>query len=236
MAYRHTWAWILLIALGSTQATPVFPRAWRLQSSGLIPVSIPINSVLVRSPHRADMNLDGLDESLLLKNGRLVIQSKGVPAWESDPAWQVAQASFSDLNKDHIPEVTLLVWRFFKPWPVDDFLPHGGRINSFQDGNGFSCHIILVGWFQDAYREIWAGSPLASPLTAFSTADLDGDEGEELIVLEGKYTESGTTSAQDLKVWEWNGFGFTIVSSIAGKFTDLVLVRGDQGRIVILTP
>ncbi len=236
MLYSHAPACILLIAVTVTLITPVSPSAWELDAAGIVPVPIPLDAVQVTSPQQVDMNLDGTYEFFFFDDGRLSINSGNSIVWQSEASWRIAQASFSDLNMDNLPEATLLVWRPFKPWPVDDFLPHGGRIDSFHDGSGTSCHLILIGWKRDGYGEIWAGSALADPVTAFSTADVTGDSTEELITLEGRYARRGSTSAIGLKVWQWNGFGFTVVSSMKGSFSDLVLVRGEQGRILILTP
>ena len=100
------------------------------------------------------------------------------------------QAQISDLNRDGGPEATLLVWRPFQPWPVDQWLPHGGRIESFHDDQGNSCHIILIGWRGSAYGELWAGSALAGPVRSFAAADLNGDGSQELLTLEGSYAEA----------------------------------------------
>jgi hypothetical protein len=236
MLYHHAPVCILLIAVAMTQLTPVSPNAWELGTAGLQPSPFPLDAVQINSPHQVDMNFDGTVESLFLDDGRLSIKSGNSIVWKSDATWKVAKASFSDLNMDNIPEATLLVWRPFKPWPVDDFLPHGGAIDTFHDNTGSSCQIILVGWARNEYGEIWAGSALADPVTAFTTGDLNGDGDEELITMEGQYALKGSTPAHGLKVWEWNGFGFTVVSSIKGMFSDLVLVREEQSRILILTP
>ncbi len=45
-----------------------------------------------------------------------------------------------------------------------------------------------------------------------------------------------SASARVLKVWEWNGFGFSIVSKINGIFNKMALVRSGNGPILILVP
>jgi hypothetical protein len=130
----------------------------------------------------------------------------------------------------------LLVWRAFQPWPVDRWLPHGGRIAGFHDGQNDSCHLILIGRRPDGYGELWAGSALADPILAFAGADLNGDGLQELATIEGRYAASGSGPARDLKVWEWNGFGFTVVSTVEGAFSTMALVRDENGRVLILIP
>jgi hypothetical protein len=192
----------------------------------------------------ADFNHDGVPESLALTGGHLTIFSNNQSVWQSPLDWTVVQAEITDLNQDGSAEATLLIWRVFRPWPVDQWLPHGGRIASFQDAEGNSCHIILIGWRGGEYREIWAGSALADPVRSFAAADLNGDKFQDLVTLEGSYSDShqpGKTfeysmPAHGIKIWEWNGFGFTIVSGMEGMFTELALVQTVAGLVLILVP
>ena len=226
------------------QISPAPLHAWELGPAGLTPAALSATTVPVRPPIQADFDRDGQPERLALADGRLTILSADVPVWQSPPAWTVVQAQITDLNHDGAPEAALLVWRPFRPWPVDQWLPHGGRIADFQDAQGNSCHIILIGWRGSQYGEVWAGSAMAEPVHSFAVADLDGNNLQELVTLEGSYADShlpawvlgGISPAQALKVWEWNGFGFSVVSTIEGTFDKLALVRTVSGRILILVP
>ena len=133
------------------------------------------------------------------------------------------------------PEATLLVWRPFKPWPVDTWLPHGGRISSFHDANGLSCHMILIGWKQDAFREVWAGSAMADPVDSFVAADLTGNGKQYLVTLEGKYDDVASAPARRLKVWEWNGFGFTVVNELEESFSLMSSAQIHNKQVLVLT-
>lgn len=226
----------LLSFLLIIQLTPVSVHAWNLDSAVLAAAVLPTGAVPVDSPAQADLNADGFSESLAARGDRLAILSGEKTVWESPSGWEVVQAAFTDLNADGASEAALLVWRPFQPWPVDEFLPFGGRIADFHDRQGNSCHLILVGWIRGRVDELWAGSALADPITAFAAADLDGDAAQELITLEGRYAGERSAPARILKVWEWNGFGFSVVSSVEGLFSALALVQEENGRILILTP
>jgi hypothetical protein len=218
------------------QTSPIPLRVWGLGEAGLTQATLPTGTLPVGPPNQADFNRDGLPERLVLARGRLAIFSGDVSTWQSPPGWTVVQAGITDLDHDGAPEAALLVWRPFRPWPVDEWLPHGGRIAHFQNDDGDSCHIILIGWRGSQYGEVWAGSALAEPVRSFAVADLNGDNLQELVTLEGRYADSHYAPARALKVWEWNGFGFTVVSDIDGTFDKLVLVQADSGRILILVP
>ena len=218
------------------QTSPVPLRAWDLGLAGLAPASVPSGVLSVAPVTQADFNGDGTLENLSVTDSRAIINSGGEVVWQSPETWQAVQAEITDLNHDGAPEVTLLVWRPFRPWPVDQWLPHGGRIADFHDTEGNSCHIILIGWRDGQYRELWAGSALAEPVRSFAVADLNGDDAQELVTLEGTYADSRSAPARALKVWEWNEFGFTVVSTIEGAFDKMALVQANAGRILILIP
>jgi hypothetical protein len=228
---------MIMLTLGMLlQVSPAPLRALSLGPGGLIPASIPAGTVPVPPLTQTDVNADGTSETLGLAGGRLSIYSGSRTVWQSPPEWQVVQAAISDLNNDGRPEVALLLWRPFRPWPVDQWLPYGGRIADFHNSYGQSCHFILVGWTRTGYNELWAGSAMADPISSFAIADLDGDKTQELVALEARYTDPMSASARTLKVWEWNGFGFTVVSFMDGIFNKMTLVRAPDGHILILIP
>ena len=216
--------------------SPIPLHAWDLESTHLVRSSIPAG--IKPTPVQMDEDLDenGAPEHLVLTSGHLKITTADKVVWQSPEEWNVVQAEFTDLNRDGAMEATLLVWRPFHPWPVDQWLPHGGRIAGFHDADGYSCQIILVGWGDGQYREKWAGSALVDPVTSFAVADLDQDGTQELVTLENEYADPRSAPARDLIIWKWNGFGFTIVSKINGTFSKMALVQANDGRTLILVP
>lgn len=234
---QHRGIYLLLqAALALALTSPLCPRVWQLAPSGLIssPAAGPL--VPLGSPAAADLNGDGQSERLALAGRRATILAGEKLLWQSPSDWEVTQTALTDLNHDGVLEITLLVWRTFRPWPVDRWLPHGGLISGFHDGQGNSCQLILIGWRGDSYGELWAGSALARPVTHFAAADLNGDGAQELAVLQGRYASRGSTPPQALNIWIWNGFGFDLVSSVEGSFFDLSLAEDGPGRVVVVAP
>jgi hypothetical protein len=226
----------ILALVGMTLSSPMRLHAYELVNTQLTPVSVPVGlntDILSTNP---DLDRDGSPESLQLTSGRLAIISSGKIGWSSPKEWNVIQAGFTDLNGDGSNEVTLLVWRPFLPWPVDQWLRYGGRISNFQNIAGYSCQLILIGWKSGVYREIWAGSALAEPVAAFLAADLDHDGNQELVTLEKKYSDEQSSPARVLKAWKWNGFGFTLVSRVDGIITKMTLAQASDGHNLILVP
>jgi hypothetical protein len=181
-----------------------------------------------------DMDGNHLPEILRLVGGQAQLLENSQAVWQSPPDWRVGQAAYTDLDHDGQTELALLVWRQFKPWLIDRFLPYGGRIDSFHDSGGQSCHLILIGWKLDAYRELWAGSPLADPLQSFYAADLDGDGFQELAALEGRYDDPPGAPAWSLSVWDWNSFGFSLVERLQGPVTDFQPLLPSAGGTFLL--
>jgi len=225
---------LALLTLALASPTPI--HAWQRTDSGLKRVSLPASAEPLVPLVSADFDGDRQPETLSLSDGRAVIFSAGQIRWQSPPNWQVRQAEIADLNRDGLPEAVLLVWRPFKPWPVDRWLSSGGRINGFHDSAGNSCHLILIGWQKDTFRERWAGSALAEPLKSFAVADLAGDGKQVLIALEAEYDDLPSAPARQLKIWEWNGFGFSLVTTLEESFGQLALVQAPNGQNLILLP
>lgn len=218
----------LIVILMVLQLTPLRMEIFALQRSGqqveLTSLSSwpALQASLALSPvMAADLNGDGRVEKLILEGGEARIEQDGQVAWSSPADWQVTQALIGDLDRDSQPEVDLLVWRPFRPWPVDRFLPYGGRIDRFQDSQGRSCQVILIAWRGGVYQERWAGSALAEPLLAFAAVDLDGDGRQELIGLETSYDASPTAPAEAISAWSWNGFGFSLLARQYGAFRQM---------------
>ncbi len=211
--------WILVLILICT--SPVSIQPWILTSSGSLQTVW-----LTGKPVAGEPVIPVAD--LTLENGKVsILSSEG--HWDSPAGWIVQQAVWSDLNHDNQPEVSLLVSRPFAPWPVDKFLPRGGRINMNHDSRGMSSHIILIHWKHNRWRELWAGSALARPVREFIIADMDGDTRQELVAREGTYQDTNPTRASTLAVWKWNGFGFDLVSRVEKPSQQINRIMTDQG-------
>lgn len=229
---RRTFLLLAIAALALVSPVPI--RAWKLHGTALERVPLLSGTHMVPAETSADFDRDRVPEMLVLTGGRAAIQTGDQIRWQSPGPWQVRQAMIADLNRDGLPEAVLLVWRPFKPWPVDAWLPNGGRINNFQDSLGLSCHIILIGWYQNSFRERWAGSALAEPVNHFAVADLRGNGEQYLVTLEGEYDAPPSTASRKLKVWEWNGFGFSVVSEVPGPFSLIATAQAQDGQVLIL--
>lgn len=201
-------------------------RYWQLGDERLISLpaaQLPPGLEVILPEQSGDLDGDGQAECLEWGSGGLLITRCGLDVlWRSPEAWRVSEGLLADVNHDGLMEAVLLVWRDFQPWPVDRFLPHPGRIETHQNREGQSCQLILIGWKNGVYRELWAGSALAKPISNLRTADLDGDGLIELAVLETDYDAS--RAGGKLAVWRWLGFGFSLVDRTESCWERLVVV------------
>jgi hypothetical protein len=181
------------------------------------------------------INFGGDQECLIYKKGSIKItdcqNETDDIKWQTPQSWKVTEAISADLNRDGKNELVMVVWRPHKVWPIDSFLPSGGRIADFHDRSGMSCHLILVGWDGEKYRELWAGSSLVDPVFSIRADDVDNDGSQELVALEGKYDNKN--NAGNLTVWDWSGFGFRLRTRQPGHFSEYGIVSTDNNVLVI---
>lgn len=205
------------------QLSPIRVNVYEYTETGWQAASFVADAQLITPITQADLDGNGIPEQVILENGHASLTNDGTTVWESPSGWQVTQALMSDLNLDNKTELVLLVRRPHQPWPVDQWLPYGGRIEDFQDASGMSSHIILIGWREDRYREVWAGSSMSQPALGMVAADLNQDGRIELVTMEGTYDNKGIFPGKAIKLWEWNGFGFSLLSSLPGDFNNFMV-------------
>ncbi|MEI7553924.1 CapA family protein [Candidatus Chlorohelix sp.] len=157
------------------------------------------------------------DERLELKNGTLRVWRFGLNIsgwkliWESKAGWQVEHFDFGDADEDGRPELMFSMW----------------KNDGWDDVGQYRSHPFVYGWRRDAFRPVWAGSALADPIREFALADLADDGGNELVALEGNYSDERTTPARYLTIWRWMGWGYELLyRSEVGNFTALSTLLG----------
>jgi hypothetical protein len=227
---------LALSLLALFTVSPASIRAWEPLGDSIQPVRMPPAGWQLVQLEQTDFDNDSLDETIEIFDGQARIVTGDILRWQSPSEWNVKQVGLSDLNQDGSIEAVLLVWRPFKSWPVDRWLSSGGRIDGFKNALGESCQIILIGWHRGEFTERWAGSALAQPVTKFALADMNTDGFDELISLDSSYKAAASSPAHALKIWEWNGFGFSLVSEQTGVFNDLIVVLVPDLTPILLTP
>lgn len=232
----NVWRLIFLSLLALANLSTSRFSLWSFHDGELNRVkSIPFNSTNTSLAQIRRAFIREVEYCVQLDEGRAMVRvcsdSAGEVSWQSPSGWQVKEALFSDLNLDGENEIALLVWRPFQPWPVDGFMPFGGRIDSFQDKKGLSCHLILIGVVDGKFQELWAGSAMADPIYSLQAVDLDGDGNQELAALEYEY--DGNPHGSSPVIWHWNGFGFSLEARQAGGYSTLLVLQTNSGRVLL---
>lgn len=229
---RDLWFLFILIP-GLCSPVPLKSLTYSAKDEGFIQ-SYPSLQTVQQTNTSADLNQDYQAETIQLINEQARIIKNGEIVWASPAPWQVKQVEITDLNWDEEKEVSLLVYRPYREWPVDRYLNGTSRTGSFHDADNNSCQIILIGWKKDHFDEIWAGSALAEPLQRFAEIDPERNGDEILVGLETTYDQHLTGSIDAISEWEWNGFGFSLVRRVRLQANTWVLGMDSSHQPVLL--
>lgn len=152
---------------------------------------------------RLDLDGDGIVENYHLLDGRLTITEDPRILWESPGEWWVEDFFAGDSTNDGILNLNLLVWKQgsfgkSKPFWVKN------------DDSSVKNHLFIFKMVDGTLKPVWQSSNLDRPNQEASLVDLNKDGKNELLVIEGSYTDP---HARRITIWQWNGWGFTLVES-----------------------
>ncbi len=154
-----------------------------------------------------DLTGDSVPERVRRSGEQVIIYRDGVEAWRSPTEWQVVDLALGDPNDDGRGELLLALWKH----------DTAGVLRS---------HPFITGYREGEYRILWGGSAVSGPLHEVELGDVDGDNVQELIVLE----EQGDGLNRAVTVWRWHGWGFSLIwRSPLGRYRDLALIPGGAG-------
>jgi hypothetical protein len=168
---------------------------------------------------------------LLLQEGVLYVYRDGHLVWTSDPAWDARQFVVADVDNDGEQEVALVLWKPFHREPHIVYDTYGFA-SPWEEGS-LRNHLFVYGWRDDEWTPLWCSSPITDPIFELAVGDLDGDQANELVVLEGSYGEALDAPPRHVAVWRWNGWGFVLERrSPAGRYENLSLSDIDSDDIL----
>ncbi len=141
---------------------------------------------------QADLTGDGTPEIITLAEGLIVVSQKGEEIWCSEPNWQVVDLALGDPNNDGRTDIIAALWK-------ED--QHGNLLN----------HPYIFAHRGGRVKLIWGGSAVTYPIHELILADLDGDNQQELIVLESAEAGDDRVAAlRTLSVWDWQGWHYSL--------------------------
>jgi len=160
------------------------------------------NRVSLAKIESADLNNNFSPENYILMDGQLTIAENANLIWKSPSDWHLDDFVLADSNNDGIMEINMSVW---KAGDFGSSKPFWIKKNDLSIKN----HFFVFGFTHGAVRPIWQSSNLEAPNCEFMIADLDGDKKNELIVIEGNYSQEPNCPGGHLAIWKWSGWGFS---------------------------
>jgi hypothetical protein len=217
---------ISLIAVGDTSS----PRravyfwdnnAFKKGSEAVVSAEDYNTSDIVFKTETADIDKDSIPEIYSFENGLLTIIENSKIVWQSPNDWWIDNFFLADSNNDGIFDINLSLWKAgnfgsSKPFWVEE--------NDMSIKN----HFFIFDFIDDAMKQIWGSSNLDEPNCEFQIADIDNDGKNDLIVVEGDYSQKPKCNGNYVAVWKWNDWGFSNEwRSEKEIFSNLEIIKND---------
>lgn len=133
-----------------------------------------------------DLNNDGINDTIKLKNHTISIEINNEIIWTSDHDWRVTDYITGDINHDGKEELLILLW---KKGSYGEHLPIWEKEND----NKKSQHIFIYEWQDSSINSIWMSSKLRPEIKRWE-------------MLEDNQIHIITRKNEDT-IWRWNYFG-----------------------------
>lgn len=159
----------------------------------------PLHGYRVAQSCLFDLNGDGMDEKFTLTDGRLTVATGSNMIWQTPPEWWVDYFFIGDANNDGSTELNFLVWKEGSFGPLKPFWLE-------EDDTDIKNHLFIFKLEDGNIKPVWQSSKLDRPNYLAALLDFNGDGDNELVALEGCYTDPEKLK---MTVWKWNGWGFS---------------------------
>lgn len=186
------------------------------------------NQSNVAKSEMADLDKDTEQEEYVLEKGLLKIVQGNKIIWESPREWWIDDFVLADSNNDDITDVNLSVW---KSGDYGSSKPFWVKENDMSIKN----HFFVFDFAGGVMKPIWQSSNLDAPNCEFKITDIDDDGKNDLVVIEGDYSQKPICTGNHVAVWKWNDWGFSNEwRSGNGKFRNLEIEHiGNKVRMVV---
>lgn len=172
----------------------------------------------------ADTDNNQVNEIYSLNNGTLSVYEGTHRIWKSPADWQIDNFVIADSNNDGVAEINLSLW---KPGNFGTSKPFWVKDNDMSVKNHFFIYNIEKG----KMKLKWGSSNLPDPNTEFTVGDVNNDGENELIVIEGSYSNIFKYQGDYVAVWKWGDWGFVNEwRSEKGRYSKLELFFDDDNR------
>lgn len=135
-----------------------------------------------------------------LKNKKIEIKNNNKLIWETPAEWKVEDFILADSTNKGETYLNLLVWK------SGSYGPHQ-PIWIKENDLSIKNHLFIFKIKDLKIEPIWQSSALLAPNCEILITDINNDQENELIVLEGDY-KNQKCEGQYVAVWKWHEWGF----------------------------
>ena len=188
------------------------------------------DSKIISKQEEKDLDNDSIFENYNLENGKLIITENKKTIWQSPSNWWIDDFVIADSNNDGVLDINLSLWKAgnfgsSKPFWIDE--------NEMSVKN----HFFVLDFVDNKVKQIWCSSNLSNPNCEFKIADINNDGKNELIVIEGDYSQRPKYKCNGnyVAIWKWNNWGFfNEWRSTKGNYINLKIDKNDKGNYVVV--
>ena len=197
-------------------------------SGATIYLEEPQNKEIILKQEQADLDNNSIKEIYILENGKLTISENSKIIWQSPTEWWVDNFVLADSNNDGIVDINLSLW---KAGNFGSSKPFWVKENDMSVKN----HFFVLDFINGEIEQVWGSSNLAEPNCKFQIADIDNNGKNDLIVIEGDYSQKPKCSGNYVAVWKWNDWGFSNEwRSERGNYTNLEIEKIDGKNYIVV--
>jgi len=184
-------------------------------------------NILVKQK-RVDLDNNLEFENYHLENGKLTITENEKMIWQSPDNWWIDNFILADSNNDGVVDINLSLW---KSGSFGSSKPFWVKENDVSVKN----HFFVLNFTEGKVNQVWGSSNLTEPNCDFKIADVDSDGKNDLVVIEGDYSQKSKCEGNYIAIWKWNDWGFSNEwRSDKGNFSNLEIVNiGNNGVEIV---
>jgi len=198
------------------------------ETRAIIYATVTKNEAIFSKQKKADLNNDVILENYDLKNGKLTITENEKMIWQSPNDWWIDNFILADSNNDGVLDINLSLW---KAGSFGSSKPFWIEKNDMSVKN----HFFVLDLLNGAIKQIWGSSNLSEPNCEFKITDIDDDGKNDLVVIEGDYSQKPKCTGNYIAVWKWNNWGFSNEwRSEKGVFSNLEIEKIDKKNYILV--